>query len=133
MVKSGDRVPQTGIYLPDVDYSFPTLLLKSDDDLTGEANEAIIEPPTGNGGYVPTMWTLVERVADTSDISTSAPSVDTAASELLRAKAGQPCPKEGVWVAQDTKIAERNYKVGDIMIDLHSAYGLTIWQWLRDS
>jgi len=131
MVRSGDPVPQTGIYLPEVDHSFPTLLLHSDDPdpMRGAANEAVVEPPAGDSGYAQTTWTLVERIADTSDMHTAA----IASNELLRAKAGQPCPKAGAWAAQDTKVVEHNYKVGDIMIDLHSAYGLTIWQWLRDS
>lgn len=128
-VKSGDRVPQTGIYLPDVDHSFPTLLLKSDDDMAGEANEAAIEPPTGDSGYAPTIWTLVERTADTSNISSST----MAESEPLRAKAGEPCPKAGFWASQDINVTERSYKVGETMADLRSAYGLTVWQWIRDS
>ena len=65
-VKSGDRVPQTGIYLPDVDHGFPTLLIKSDREMIGEANETVVEPPVGEGGYVSTVWTLVERISDSA-------------------------------------------------------------------
>ena len=123
-VKSGDRVPQTGIYLPDVDYGFPTLLLKSDDDMIGKASEAsvLVDPMVNRKkGYRATSWTLVERVADTSDISTASPSITTAGSEPLRAKAGEPCPKAGFWTSQDTNVIEHRYKVGEIMADLHSA------------
>jgi hypothetical protein len=123
-VKSGDRVPRTGIYLPDVDYGFPTLLLKSDDDMIGEASEAsvLVDPMVNRKkGYRATSWTLVERVADTSDISTASPSITTAGSEPLRAKAGEPCQKAGFWTSQDTNVIEHRYKVGEIMADLHSA------------
>lgn len=133
-VKSGDRVPQTGIYLPDVDHGFPTLLIKSDDEMVGEANEAsvVIDPAVSEQkGYRPTLWTLVERVADTSDTPAVAAPLH-AEDEPLRARAGQPCPKAGVWQPQDVNAVERAYQAGEIMADLGSAYGFTVWQWVRD-
>jgi hypothetical protein len=49
-----------------------------------------------------------------------------------RIKAGQPCPKAGVWASQDVKSMERYYKAGETMLDLNSAYGLTLWKWVRE-
>lgn len=63
-VNSGERTPVTGFYLPDVDNSFPTLLIKSDDELAGEANEASVDETFSPDGYLPCTWTLIERIAD---------------------------------------------------------------------
>ncbi|QAU34585.1 hypothetical protein [Janthinobacterium sp. 17J80-10] len=125
-VKSGDRTPQTGIYLPDVDNSFPTLLISSDDDMIGEANKASIFPQKDNSGYVPATWTLVERVTDKSDIP-SAPSL--VAPTRLRVEGGQPCPQTGFWFTPAQMNSRRHFKEGDVMPMLGSDYGSTIWQW----
>jgi hypothetical protein len=51
---------------------------------------------------------------------------------IIRAKAGQPCPRSGVWQSQEAQAREQIYLAGDIMNDLRSAYGLTLWLWIRD-
>lgn len=135
-VRTGERVPQTGIYLPNVDYGFPTLLIKSDDPLLGEANEAFVtlDPALSEeSGYRPALWTLVERVADESDLP-STPAIAASASAdngILRTKAGEPCPRAGIWKSIDAKGISRSYKDGEMMADLGSSYGLTIWQWIE--
>lgn len=66
-VQSGGRVPQTGIYLPDADHGFPTLLIQSDDPNEGKAKKAlvVIDPSASmKREYRPVRWTLVERIAD---------------------------------------------------------------------
>ncbi|TCS39485.1 hypothetical protein EDC30_101441 [Paucimonas lemoignei] len=125
-VKSGDRTPQTGFYLPDVDHGFPTLMIKSDDDLLGEANEAMVKRADGTKGYVPATWTLIERVADESDMS-AAPSL--VAPQRLRVDAGKPCPQTGYWFTPAQMNSRRYFKEGDIMPNTDSEYGTTIWQW----
>jgi hypothetical protein len=125
-VKSGDRVPQTGIYLPDVDHGFPTLLIKSDDALLGEANEASIDPPDGGSGYAPTLWTLVERASDTSNSSIT-PSL--AENRRLRVEGGQPCPQAGYWFTPAKPDSRRHFRENDLMPAFDADYGATIWQW----
>jgi hypothetical protein len=128
-VKSGDRVPQTGIYLPDVDNSFPTLLIKSDDPLLGEANEAsVVLAPTVSRkkGYRPTLWTLVERLSDTSNLSTTPSLVENI---RLRVEGGHPCPQAGYWFTPAKPDSRRHFKEGELMPAFDSAYGSTIWQW----
>lgn len=124
-MRSGDRTPQTGIYLPDVEGSFPTLLLKSDDELTGKARRAAVK-----SGYASCTWTLIERVADSGG---GIPGEDEASSadssERLRCPAGQPCPKAGYWSTPATSDSRRYFNQGDVMPDLGAAYGATIWQW----
>lgn len=50
----------------------------------------------------------------------------------LRAKAGEPCPKAGVWQPLDVDALPRTYQAGESMANLRSAYGLTVWRWLAD-
>jgi len=125
-VKSGDRVPQTGIYLPDVDHAFPTLLIKSDDPMLGEANEAMIRLPDDSNGYAPTLWTLIERVADTSNQPTTPSLVENI---RLRVEGGQPCPQAGYWFTPAKFDSRRHFKEGELMPKFDSDYGCTIWQW----
>jgi hypothetical protein len=47
----------------------------------------------------------------------------------LRAEAGQPCPREGFWLTPARVNSRRYFKQGEVMPDLHSDYGATIWQW----
>jgi hypothetical protein len=125
-VKSGDRVPQTGIYLPDVDNSFPTFLIKSDDPLLGEANEASISLPNGSSGYAPTLWTLIERASDTSNQPTTPSLVKNI---RLRVEGGQPCPQAGYWFTPAKRDSRRQFNEGELMPAFDSSYGSTIWQW----
>lgn len=51
----------------------------------------------------------------------------------LRAKAGEPCPKAGVWQPMDADaMQQRTYEVGETMTNLGSAYGITVWRWIGD-
>ena len=55
---------------------------------------------------------------------------DSAAPESneLRARAGELCPKAGLWESMDIPSQTRQYQQNDIMSDLGSAYGLTVWR-----
>lgn len=50
----------------------------------------------------------------------------------LWARAGEPCPKSGIWQPMDPDLPQRSYEVGDIMTNPGSAYGLTVWRWIGD-
>lgn len=52
--------------------------------------------------------------------------------EELRAKAGEPCPKAGIWQPMDPGAPTRAYEAGETMANLGSAYGITVWQWIAD-
>ena len=52
--------------------------------------------------------------------------------EALRSKAGELCPKAGVWQPMEPGATPRRYAVGETMGDLESAYGITVWQWIAD-
>jgi hypothetical protein len=46
----------------------------------------------------------------------------------LRCEAGQPCPREGFWFTPAKTNNRRYFKAGEVMPDVKSAYGETIWQ-----
>jgi len=46
-----------------------------------------------------------------------------------RCLAGQPCPKAGYWMTPAKLDSRRMFKQGEVMPDLDSNYGATIWQW----
>jgi hypothetical protein len=48
----------------------------------------------------------------------------------LRAKAGDPCPKAGQWQSLDLPPQTRQHQQGDVMGNLGSAYGLTVWRYM---
>lgn len=52
--------------------------------------------------------------------------------EELWAKAGEPCPKAGIWQPTDPGAIKRTYAAGEPMTSLASAYGLTVWRWVAD-
>jgi len=44
----------------------------------------------------------------------------------LRCEAGQPCPHEGEWFTPGAP-GKQHFKLGEVMPEVHSDYGLTIW------
>ncbi|MBS1210546.1 MAG: hypothetical protein H6R19_2944 [Proteobacteria bacterium] len=62
-------------------------------------------------------------------IPTTTPSVEVL---NLRCPAGEACPKTGYWITPAKADARRHFKQGDVMPDLGSNYGATIWQWDAD-
>jgi hypothetical protein len=77
----------------------------------------------------PCKWYFVEKVEgefDDEDQSTTSPA---AAAVRLRCEAGQPCPREGWWFTPARMNSRRLFKAGELMPDLKSDWGATIWQW----
>ncbi|WP_292934429.1 Imm72 family immunity protein [Noviherbaspirillum sp.] len=54
-------------------------------------------------------------------------------SGVLRATAGEECPRAGYWQSQDGKTETRFYMERESFADLGSGYGLTIWQYVGKS
>lgn len=129
--ETGDEVPWTGVWYPDTGLERHSLtfaikglrmqpafhIVKTEEELEAE------------GAYLPSA----ETVAVATTWHPVIPSIrqHKPNSELL-AKAGQPCPKAGVWQTQDVNASERFYGLDEPMGNLGSAYGLTVWRWLRD-
>lgn len=49
----------------------------------------------------------------------------------LRAKAGDPCPKAGLWQSLDVPAREQRFEHLQAMPNLESAYGLTVWRFVK--
>jgi hypothetical protein len=125
-VITGEPVARTGIYLPACDDSCAALLIKD-----YEAFSATVgyDPQTMQStSEAPTTWTLVERIADSGGGTPGASDHDQAGIRL-RCDANQPCPREGYWFTPAQPGSHRFFKQGEVMPDVRSGYGSTIWQW----
>ena len=128
--KTGDEVPWTGVWYPGVGlehcsltFAIKGLRMQPAYRVTKTAEELEEEGdlcPTPETVAVKTTWhplILSGRRAETD--------------KELRAKAGEPCPRAGVWQAMDTGTARlRTYEAGETMGNLGSAYGITVWLWV---
>jgi hypothetical protein len=121
----------TGLYLPDVDNSFPTLLIKSDDELAGRARRASVTNPDGtDAGYRPCTWTLIERVADSGGGAPGQNNSSGSDARVQRVPGGQACPLAGWWYTPAAANSRRYFNPGDTMPDIEgSSYGDTYWLW----
>jgi hypothetical protein len=128
--KTGDEVPWTGVWYPETGLERHSLTFaikglrmqpvyfaektlaeaKAEDDIFGS-------PVTK---AIATTWHPLIPVPQSAH-----------AEGELRVTAGKPCPKAGLWESMDGKHVSRKYQVGDIMADLGSAYGLTVWKWIQ--
>ena len=132
-VKSGERTPVTGFYLPDVDNSVPRFLIKRDDDW-GLARKAVISNPDGTyGDSLPCTWTLIERIADSGGGTPGQDNASGSDARIQRVPGGQTCPVSGWWHTLAVANSRRYFKQGDTMPDIAgSSYGDTYWLWDAD-
>jgi hypothetical protein len=129
-VKTGEKVPCNGVYLPDASASCAQFLIKGYEAWeTGVMNNPD-DPNDRSETRVPTTWTLVERIADSGG---GVPGAETAAATeglRLRCEANQPCPREGWWVTLAASTNNRrHFKTGELMPDLRNKDIATIWYW----
>ena len=133
--RTGDEVQWTGVWYPttglekhSLTFSIKGLRMqpafrvaKTVEELKRESDGAIVTRPETVA--IATTWHPLIPSGRTVTVDTN---------EELRAKAGQLCPKAGVWQSTDSGAARRFYKAGEPMADLKSAYGYTVWQWVSD-
>lgn len=127
--RTGNEVPWTGIWYPDTGLERHSLtfaikglkmqpafrVIKTKEELTADG----ILMPYAKTVAVETTWHPLipsDRFIDTE----------------LRAKAGEPCPKAGIWQPMDSGAAQRSYEAGETMGNLGSAYGITVWRWMAE-
>lgn len=60
------------------------------------------------------------------------PGIPSIGMNELRTKAGDPCPKAGVWQSLDVEPTLKRFEFEQPMPDLKSAYGLTVWRFIED-
>lgn len=128
-VKTGDKVPRNGIYLPDLDGGCAQLLIEGYDAWPGAIPDPPPDPRTSSAArkHFDTVWTLVERVADTGGGTPGDPDLITAGVRL-RCEADKACPREGWWFTPAAS-GRRHFTQGELMPEVTSDYGQTIWQW----
>lgn len=128
--KTGDEVPWTGVWYPATGLEKHSLtfaikglrmqpvyrVIETSDELEADDDTMPLETLA-----VATTWHPL--------IPSGRPVV---ANEEVRAKAGEPCPKAGLWQPMEPGAPQRHYAAGEIMIDLKSAYGITVWCWMAD-
>jgi hypothetical protein len=91
-------------------------------DRKGNDDELLDEESTG-----PISWPINWREG-----ILGAAGAALAASQGLRAKAGEPVPQSGLWQSVDTAARQQRVNAGDKLPDLGSGYGITIWQRVGD-
>jgi len=127
-VTTNESVKVTGIYLPDADDSCAQFFYAGPD-----ATTALIgyDPKTThNIGEADTMWTLVERAADSGgDVPGEEASTNAGERHRPNVPAGQPCPEAGWWFTPAKPDGRRYFKQGDVMPLVGGDYGNTFWQW----
>lgn len=127
-VKTDDKVPQDGIYLPDDERACAQLLIKGYEAWAAVVPRGPSDPEIPVTVDRPTTWTLVARIADTGG-GIPGKTDQPASSQRLRCEANQPCPREGYWLTPAKADSRRWFKPGETMPDLKTDYGQTIWQW----
>jgi hypothetical protein len=131
--KTGDEVPWTGVWYPGTGLDGHSLtfavkglrmqpvyrVIKTIEELKREGGGVFVTRPETVA--VATTWHPVIPTGRHID-----PHADQ------RAKAGQPCPKAGLWQPLEPGAGPRLYVEGETMADLKSAYGFTVWTWVAD-
>jgi len=130
---TGDEVPSTGVWYPTVGIEGHSLtfaikglrmqpayrVTKTAEERKRESGGAIFSGP--ETAAVATTWHPVIPSGRHADMNSE-----------LRTKAGEPCPKAGIWQPMETGAAQRSYEAGETMGNLGSAYGITVWRWIAD-
>lgn len=128
--RTGDEVPWTGVWYPDTRLEGYSLtfaikgmvmqpafrIVKTIEERSCESGGAIFGSPVTVA--VATTWHPVVPSGRPLDQEPE-----------LRAKAGEQCPKAGIWQPMEPGASDRRYEVGEIMGSLGSPYGYTVWRW----
>lgn len=129
--KTGDEVPWTGIWFPSTGLENHSLTFAVK-GLRMQPAYRVIKTKAelrAEGVSIPISKTVAEATVWHPVIE--APQTTNANNELW-AKAGQPCPREGMWQPTDPGVPQRYHQLGQPMLDLKSAHGLTVWRWMAD-
>nr|WP_294864155.1 hypothetical protein [uncultured Pseudogulbenkiania sp.] len=143
VIRPGDPVLVTGLYLPDVDnacaqFLHPYRTNQLSPDSLKEKGMREIEVFQGvqkdEDGYweerqrvIPT-WTLIRRVSDRYIAVPQEGFYSKDKPSTGRVEAGHPCPQAGLWWTPAKPDARRACAQGEVMPDFpNSRYGATIW------
>ncbi len=130
---TGDEVPWTGVWYPTIGLEGHSLtfaikglrmqpayrVTKTAEELRRESGGAVYGGP--ETAAVATTWHPVIPSGRHANVNAE-----------LRAKAGDVCPRGGIWQPMETGAAQRCYEAGETMGNLGSAYGITVWRWMAE-
>lgn len=127
--RTGDEVPWTGVWYPGTGLENHSLTFA----IKGARMQAAYrvtktkEEVRAEGVLCPYPETVIVATTWNPFIPSSSP---TGAGNDLWAKAGQSCPKAGLWQPTDPGVLPRAYQAGEPMANLGSTYGFTVWKWI---
>lgn len=139
-VVSGDKLERSGIYVPDLENSCAEFLSTDYDEAPAAKvlvrMEPVLDPTTGEKydeqrifEETRCTWYLVERDAEAQAYSTES---NIRSSETTRLVAGEICPETAFYFTPAKPDSPKLFKQGDVLPDLESEYGRTIWQRAND-
>jgi len=132
-VKTDEKVPQNGVYLPDAPNSCAEFLIEGYEAWEASVMDHPENPKDRSSTRQPTVWTLVERVADSGGGTGCGPQGEAEPSKRRpNVPAGNPCPEAGWWFTPALSSSRRYFKAGENMPSVGGDYGLTFWQWSPD-
>ncbi|MBQ5946112.1 hypothetical protein [Massilia sp. ST3] len=131
--RTGDEVPWTGVWYPETgleQHSLTFAVKELQMQPVYRVIKTVEERKRENEGQ---RFSRPETIAIATVWHPVIPSARQAVTgEDLRAKAGEACPKAGIWQPMDIDKLPRSYQAGEKMASLGSAYGLTVWRWIAD-
>ncbi|MFW2072613.1 hypothetical protein ACG9Y7_04015 [Acinetobacter gerneri] len=118
-VKSGEKVPQDGVYISEVFESSAQLLLKNYDAI--QVAVGLDELGQQYKYKEDTVWTLVERIADEGESS-------EAKKTRLKGYSGDICPESGNWWSPANQSQYHHFEKGEIFPKIeNNEWGETVW------
>nr|WP_276215702.1 hypothetical protein [Pseudomonas citronellolis] len=131
-VRTGEPVPQTGVYLPNLDDSCAQFLIASQHFTTYPRNAPETRVGLSPSGFQcaskqPTLWTLVERIpGETVPFEEGLGPLP-----VPPVYAGQPCPRAGFWFTLAQHDSRRHFQQGEIFPEVPRglAKGHVLWLW----
>ncbi|MBS1139613.1 MAG: hypothetical protein H6R13_1066 [Proteobacteria bacterium] len=132
-VKTGDKVPQNGVYLPDAPGSCAEFLIEGYEAWEANVMDHPENPEDRSSTSQATVWTLIKRVADSGGGTGSVPQGSTGGeTRRPNVPAGTSCPESGWWFTPAQSGSRHYFKAGENMPSVGGDYGLTFWQWSPD-
>lgn len=126
--RTGDEVPWTGVWFPSTGLENHSLTFA----IKGQTMQPVyrVTKPASEFELEGFLLASPETVAKRADWHPVVPysGLPTTRNEL-RAKAGEVCPKSGIWRPTDPGAVARTYIAGQTMAQIGSAYGITVWLW----
>lgn len=128
---TGDEVPWTGVWYPNTGLEHHSLTFAIKGKRMQPAYRVIKTAEEFRAEGDLCAWSKTVAVATSWNPVIAIPPPINLEVEV-RAKAGEPCPKTGIWRPTDPGAASRRYEAGKVMAQSSSPYGITIWLWETD-